>query len=503
MLAKRFPYLLVVLATLGLTSSAWATDHEFDLVVERVSAALHKRPQYRRLLGATALVVRGADPTPAAGLHLAMFDTRHEATGDERQRVADALSQTLLPPWQLVVHKTARHGDQETWVYARQDGTRIKMLVSALENGQATLVTVRVKPDAVVSGLDHEQVTTIWSNQSDVKCLWSGVGDGSGFGPGIAFQTADGPVNLLQLHGSGQVTYRHYLDTTLGARLDPTGHDMRIFSLDLTGRYRVRPEEDFFGIGPTSPAERTMYDLQERGLRLTLGAQAEKWLKFGIGEDYSGNRVFGGRAEGYANAQQTFASALVPGLARGANLFSSFTFAELDKRDYPDNAHKGAFLRLSAADYDGTGHSNWGFWNYTADARAYVPLTRYNDVLAWRGLGMWNAAKGGAEIPFFMLARLGDSSTLRGYRPYRFYGRNALTSSLEYRHFFDCDWGVFGFTDVGQVFDLPAQLTRRNMRLTWGGGLLFGSGRRHIENKLFFGKTDEGHRWFLTWGPTF
>ncbi len=119
-------------------------------------------------------------------------------------------------------------------------------------------------------------------------------------------------------------------------------------------------------------------------------------------------------------------------------------------------------------------------------------------------MGIWNRPKAGELVPFFELARLGDSSTLRGYRPYRFYGLNAVTSSLEYRHYFDDDFGAFIFGDVGQVYDRRSELTRANMRATWGAGLLFNDGREKTSFKLFFGSTsDEGHRWFLTLGPTF
>jgi outer membrane protein assembly factor BamA len=403
----------------------------------------------------------------------------------------------------MVAHTTSKYGDEESWIYARPDGSRMKTIVCLLENGQATLVTSHANPQTMLNSLDERGIT-IWTNEGEVRGLWGGLGDGSGFGPGIAFETPNGPINVLELHGSTQVTYRRYLESTLGFRIDPTGGNMQTFTLDLTGRYRVHPDEDFFGLGPSSPAQRAMYDLQERGLALTFGIRPRRRLNFGIGEDYSGNRVFGGQDHREANAQTVFSPQLVPGLARGANLLSSFAFAEYDGRDYPDSAHRGIYVRLFGSDNDSTGNSNYDFWNYEADVRGYLPLTHYNDVLAWRGLSIWNITKGGAEVPFFRLARLGDSSTLRGYRPYRFYGLNAVTSSLEYRHYFDTDFGVFLYGDVGQVYDHRSELTRSNMRATWGAGVLCNDGRKHTEFKLFFGETsDEGHRWFLTLGPTF
>ena len=494
--------LALALATLAPAAFA-ARNVEFESVVQHVSAALRSRPRHRRLLGASLLLVRGVDPVGSKGMHLALFDIDGEPSAADRERVGAALQAALGAPWQMIAHSTSKYGEKESWVYARPDGPRMTTVVCLLERGQATLVMAQADPQGILNSL-QERGIVIWSNKTVVRGLWSGLGDGSGFGPGIAFETPTGQVNMLQLHGSAQVTYESYFESTLGFRFDPTGGDMQTFSLDLTGRYRVHPEEDFFGQGPLSPAQRTMYDLQERGLALTFGVRPARAWNFGIGEDYSGNRVFGGRDSRYANAQAVFSPLLVPGLARGANLLGTFAFAEYDSRDFPRSPHRGAYLRLSASDNDGTGRSDYGFWDYQADARAYLPLTHSSDVLAWRFLGLWNRPKAGATVPFFRLARLGDSSTLRGYRPYRFYGLNAVTSSLEYRHYFDDDFGAFIFGDAGQVYDRRSELTRSNMRATWGMGLLFNDGRKKTSFKLFFGSTsDEGHRWFLTLGPTF
>lgn len=475
----------------------------FAAMVQRVSIALHSHPRHRRLLGAAQLLIRGADPIGSKDVHLALFDIEGDATAGERASLDAALRAALAAPWQRVAHRRSRYGTRETWIYARPEGERVDAVVCLLEPGQATLVMAKADPQAILDSLEGRGIV-LWSHKSVVRGLWGGLGDGSGFGPGIAFRTPAGGINLVQLHGSAQVTYEHYLRTTLGFRFDPTGGDMQTFSLDLTGRYRDYPELDFFGSGPLSPTQRAMYDLQERGVTLTFGVRPARALRLGAGEDYSGNRIFGGQDSRYANAQAVFPPQLVPGLARGANLLSTFAFLHYDTRDYPLSPHRGLYLHLSASDNSGTGHSGFGYWHYRADARAYLPLTRYGDVLAWRGLSVWNVAKAGERVPFFRLARLGDSSTLRGYRPYRFYGLNAVTSSLEYRHYFDDDFGAFLFGDVGQVYDVRSELTRANMRATWGAGLLFNDNRRKTFFKIYFGVTrDEGHRWFLTLGPTF
>lgn len=495
--------LALVLAAFAPAALGAQNAADFAQATQAVARALHTRPHHRRLLGTSQLVVRGAGHIGAKNVHLAMFDLAGEPTRSERARVDAALRASLPPPWQLVSHRTARYGERETWIFARPRGTRVTTVVCLLERGQATLVMANADPDAVLDSLQGRGII-LWSHRAVVRGLWGGLGDGSGFGPGLAFATPAGTVNLVQVHGSAQVTTRAYFRSTLGFRFDPTGGNMQTFSLDVTGRYQASPDEDFFGIGPNSPAQRTMYDRQERGLRVTFGVRPANAWSLGAGEDYSGNRVFGGRDDEHANAQAVFSPAAVPGLARGANLLSSFAYLQYDTRDFPLSPHRGVYVRLSTSDTNGTGNSDFGYWNYQADARGYLPLTPNSDVLAGRVLSIWNVAKAGEQVPFFELARLGDSNILRGYRPYRFQGLNAVASSLEYRHYFSDDFGAFLFGDLGQVYDIRSQLTRNNMRTTWGAGLLFNDNRRKTFFKLYFGITpEEGHRWFLTLGPTF
>ncbi len=475
----------------------------FAQAVRGVSGALHTPPRHRRWFGASQLVILGAVPVGSRNVHLAVFDLAGEPSAGERAAVSSALQGALGPPWQLLAHRTSQFGERESWVYVRAGGSQVTTVVCLIERGQATVVMADADPQAVLDSLQQPGIV-LWGHQSVARGLWGGLGDGSGFGPGVAFATPSGPLNLAQLHGSVQVTYRDYFKSTLGVRLDPTGGDMQTFSLDLTGRYQVSPDVDFFGVGPDSPAQRAIYDLQTRGLALTLGVRPARGLDITVGEGYAGNRVFGGREGVYANAQAVFSASLVPGLARGANLVRSFGSIQYDTRDYPESPHRGLYLRLSASDNNGTGHSNFGFWHYAGDLRGYVPLTRFSDVLAWRGLSVWNIAKPGETVPFFEMSRLGDSSLLRGYRPYRFYGLNAVASSLEYRHFFTTDFGAFLFGDLGQVYDTRSELTRSNLRATWGVGLLFNDSRRKTSFKIYFGITrDEGHRWFMTKGPPF
>ncbi|MDA2913364.1 outer membrane protein assembly factor [Acidobacteriia bacterium AH_259_A11_L15] len=336
-----------------------------------------------------------------------------------------------------------------------------------------------------------------------IQPLFGGLGDGSGFGGGAYLSTAEWLSKNLNVFFTSHLTSRKYFETVLGTRADPTAGSLQDFSIDFIARYRLRPEEDFWGLGPQSLRDqRTNYDLQERGVGLTASVHLPRRVNLGVGVDYSSSRIFAGEDDRFATTQEVFGSSDLPGLDEGAKLLGTFAFAEFDGRDQAGNPRSGAYVRFVVTSNDSVSRGDFGFWNYLLDARGYIPLGTKRRVLALRVLGIFNERKGGSEIPFFRLARLGDSQTLRGYDTYRFHGRNAVASNIEYRYQLVEGIQAVLFTDIGQVFDRRSEFSTENIHATFGGGVHFTS-KKSVFLRILVGKSGEGARIFFSFGPTF
>lgn len=334
-----------------------------------------------------------------------------------------------------------------------------------------------------------------------VHPLIGGTGDGSGFGGGVALSTAES-LPGFQFFGTVRATTKKYTEMIAGIRSGTQSEKVEKFYVKLIGIHRLRPQEDFWGIGAGPPALRTNYDLQERGADLSLSLRPQSLVKFGVGLNYSSNSVFPGKDRRFATTQSQFSALQVPGLAEGASLVSSYFFAEFDSRKGMTNPVHAGFIRLGISSNDSVGRGDFGYWNYNLDTRYYAPMGSAHRVLAVRMLWEFNAPKGGSQVPFFRLARLGDRETLRGYDTYRFHARNAAAWNVEYRVDLTGGIGAFGFTDFGQVFDDWSEFRSEFFRITYGGGLQFKS-RRKIFLRVYLGKSEEGTRFFFTFGPTF
>ncbi|MFN7930351.1 MAG: BamA/TamA family outer membrane protein [Blastocatellia bacterium] len=330
---------------------------------------------------------------------------------------------------------------------------------------------------------------------------FGGTGDGSGFGLGVEFTNNIQQPSNVRLSALLQATFRSYVLARAGISIDPTGGKRERFQLDFTGRYQLRPRDNFYGVGFNSQrSNRSNYDLQERGFNFAAIWKLTPALRVGAGLDFSAARIFDGHDDRLAKTPKLFPT--LPGIARGASLLSPQAFIELDKRDRPGDPTKGLFASFMASSNDSVGKDDFGFVNWRFDARGYVPLGTSRHVVAARLLGNFNETKGGSQIPFFRLARLGDSQTLRGFRPLRYYGSNALAASLEYRFTLVPRVGLVAFTDAGQVFEKRAELSAQNMRATYGGGIAFKSKNTTLV-RLLVGKSAESTRVIIGFGPTF
>ncbi len=339
------------------------------------------------------------------------------------------------------------------------------------------------------------------SGSGRITPVFGGLGDGAGFAPGARIGTGQTLRNgevYVQLKG----TPRRYAQGIAGFNYTPVEDRFHGFRAEFAARINFKPEEDFWGVGPQSlSGQRATYNLQERGLGLSLSFTPVKRLRLGLGLDYSSNRVFDGRDRRFGKVTETFGRSL-PGLAEGAALLGSSVFAELDLRDEPGNAKRGIYARFTATSNDSVGRGDFGYVQYLLDARGYIPLGTHRRVLALRFLGNFNEEKGGSQIPFFRLARLGDQNTMRGYDTYRFHDRHAAMLSVEYRYQLIPGLGAIFFSDIGQVYSRRSQFNTANIHATGGGGIQFIT-KRGVPFKILYAHSGEGSRVFFNFGTTF
>ncbi|NLT68133.1 MAG: BamA/TamA family outer membrane protein [Acidobacteria bacterium] len=111
-------------------------------------------------------------------------------------------------------------------------------------------------------------------------------------------------------------------------------------------------------------------------------------------------------------------------------------------------------------------------------------------------------AKAGQRVPFFLQPSVGGSDDLRGFRPYRFTGPNAVVYNAEYR------WEIFSgldgalFVDAGKVMSRAGHLAFSDMEVSPGFGFRFNA-RNRTFMRVDVGFSHEGTAVWLKFNDPF
>lgn len=155
-------------------------------------------------------------------------------------------------------------------------------------------------------------------------------------------------------------------------------------------------------------------------------------------------------------------------------IYSGNMGVKADTRDSKVFPTRGFYGFLNASFFpEGLENPNF-FSSYQAETKFYSSWHLITDMTLSFKVG-GNIVVG--DHPFFESAFLGGSSTLRGYRKNRFGGDYSIYGGTELRLYlaklkilFPARLGVFGFSDIGEVF-LYREHSATDLHKTFGGGL--------------------------------
>jgi outer membrane protein assembly factor BamA len=132
-------------------------------------------------------------------------------------------------------------------------------------------------------------------------------------------------------------------------------------------------------------------------------------------------------------------------------------------RDYESSATKGWYALVSA------GGNLTGYTNTVCqiDVRKYFNLTPKNDVLALQAYGTFN----NQEVPFNLLAQLGGSNLMRGYRQGVYRDQQMVVYQMELRT--RLFWKLLSFSAFGNMGVVGANWEdmQAHYRYTYGAGV--------------------------------
>ncbi|MCZ6765567.1 MAG: BamA/TamA family outer membrane protein [bacterium] len=216
-------------------------------------------------------------------------------------------------------------------------------------------------------------------------------------------------------------------------------------------QYRNLPDEKFYGIGPDSQLEdETNFQQLQPLTDLMIGRRFTDRFQADVILGFERDDINEGKSGGSPSTTDVFDEQTLPGVDVPASMLRVGLDAYWDRRNRKFRPSSGFWLLAGGGAVYEPSHTDFGFTTLIVDFRWFHDLF-YERILVLRLAGRFTDPLPAREIPFYKLAELGTTETIRGYTRGRFRDRDAIWTTVEYRYPI---WrvldGVF-FTDFGYV----------------------------------------------------
>ena len=132
------------------TAALHATDRDFKDIVNALADEFHTRPTHIPLFGLVNVVTFVARPAGTKHIELAVFENLDSRDRDGRD-LAQIIRRSVGAAWKPFVQVWSHKGAQQetVLVYVRPEGRDCRFLITSIEPNEATVVELKLNPDAL------------------------------------------------------------------------------------------------------------------------------------------------------------------------------------------------------------------------------------------------------------------------------------------------------------------------------------------------------------------
>ena len=156
-------FVALVITTVLVTSTpqtARADDAEFDAITKHLKQRFNARRVSIPFLGLAKFFVRIVRPAGVKSFKVAIFEDLNVGAGQTDAGLGLVMRGALSPEWQPLVRTRSRAGEQ-VYVYAREAGENIKLMVVTIDRTDAVVARVKLSPKRLREFLDNPKILGI------------------------------------------------------------------------------------------------------------------------------------------------------------------------------------------------------------------------------------------------------------------------------------------------------------------------------------------------------
>jgi hypothetical protein len=165
-LASQTLVALVIAATLTSVAApaARADDPEFDAITRHLKQHFNAKRVSIPFLGLANFFVKIVRPAGVKSFKVAIFEDLNFAQASGDAGLNAVLRGALSPDWQPLVRIRSRDGEQ-VYVYAREAGENIKLMVVTIDHSDAVVARVKISPKRLSEFLNNPKILGISINK--------------------------------------------------------------------------------------------------------------------------------------------------------------------------------------------------------------------------------------------------------------------------------------------------------------------------------------------------
>jgi len=303
---------------------------------------------------------------------------------------------------------------------------------------------------------------------------------GNGFAIGPQFSRSDLMSGRLALRvgarGSRTRSYLGSVEVSLRDLID--GHAF----VDFRAEHRNLTEMAYYGPGPDSDKSgRSDYRLEDTTIEVRPAFTPFRHVRVGAAAAYVMVNVGPGHSTQYISSELKYSAAETPGIDKQTDFWRGGGFMEYDWRDRDWAPTSGGKYSVEYSRYLDRNLDRFSFLRVDFDAAQYVALFNHSRVITLHAATSLTKNNNTQIVPFYLQPALGGADSLRGYRPFRFYGNDSVLVNTEYRWDVTPTASFLAFVDAGRVFDRWSQWNLHQAESDVGFGMAF-----RTESKIAF-----------------
>ena len=164
LMIKRKRYIVYVLALMVALffgySTARAKDPEFDAITKHLKAQYKAKRRKIPFMGLANFAVKIIRPAGVKSIKVAIFEELSHAPAAGNNELSAVMRGALSPEWLPLVRIRSRNGEQ-MYVYARDAGESVKLMVVTIDGTDAVVARVKVNPQKLKEFLDNPKILGI------------------------------------------------------------------------------------------------------------------------------------------------------------------------------------------------------------------------------------------------------------------------------------------------------------------------------------------------------